>query len=740
MKEKEGSIIIQKALLSVAENPSSRVEESITLEEYFQRLRECPTKYLRSIRQVVSDAILSMIKKERDDQRDPESINFNKIDCSEIFENYIPDTLFANRFVQKMEGLKIGATQNKIYIFQGPPGCGKSTFLDDLLDAITKYTNLENSMYELVWQIKDQQKEGCKEECYTDTTTEVACPSHDHPIMLIPLELRREFLDEILKNNQKKHQIYHNKEYEWIFTDKPCAICESFYIELSKKFGSVKKMMKNVRVRPYQFNRRIGNGITVFGPGDEPLKQFILGNEHLQKKIDNFFGDSAKVQYTYSPFAKTNNGIYALTDVKENNIGRMRKLHNIVSEALLKVGHKEESVNSLIICVVNPEDMNSINDLKSFSDRIEIIKLTYVTDPDVEIQILKNTFGCDIERFFLPNVLDSFAKMIIATRLDTNSEAIKKWIKDGDLDKYRKYTDIDGLLIKMDFYRSRIPTWISEEDRKNLTANIRRMIIKEAEVDGHTGISGRESIKLFKELKNKFKKNDKKINMSDLEKFFTDLETKKQKELKEKSGNERSKVEDSIPNMHFWQDLVYIYNYSITEMIKMALYEYNEEQIDKDILHYLHATNMEMGTEETCPWTGEKIKASIDSFKIIEKKIFGIAHESIRESIQKSYVQITVQEVNLDGKNIKETEQFLRMKQQYISRLKDSSVSSLKDNDNFRNAIANYENTEKFASYDEKIKYSVNLLIKVLTEQHGYDEEGAIEISLYALDNYLFEE
>lgn len=728
-------IKIGSILSKVAKNYNSRNDE-MTLEEYFELVRENPKKYLRSIKQTVSDAVLSKIKVEKDDGNDPESIGFYKIDYSQIFPNFMPDTIFANRFRQKMEGMKIGSTQNKIMIFRGPSGCGKSTFLDDLLSSTENYINSEEgARYEIVWNITKNDKDG---------TIQIPCPSHDHPIMIIPQDIRVEFIDALLENTEDKYHIISDKEYEWIFTEKACTICESCFHELAKIFGSVEEMLKNVKVRKVVFNRRTGNGITVFGPGDEPLKQFIIGNETLQKHINEYFKDSAKVHYIYSPFAKTNNGIYILTDVKDYNVSRMRKLHNIVSEAVIKAGDKEESVNSLFICIVNHEDLDSINDLKSFWDRVEIIDITYVTDPKVEMQIYKDAFGHDIERLFLPRVFENFAKIIVATRLDTTSEAIKRWLN-KDLKRYSKYTDPNGLLIKMDIYSSSIPSWVSEEDIKKLTREIRLAIIKESELDGTSGISGRESVKLFKELMNKHQKSEKPISMEDLSMFFVDLRIKKNKKINdEKDGEAKKKIVKSIPEKSFFDTLQEIYDHSVAEEIKLALYEYNEEQINNDILTYLHAINMDMGTEEKCPWTGEKISANSDFFSIMEKKLFGNMNANIRSNLQKEYIQKTLQEVvhkktdQEKSEIIKKSPQFKRLKDQYISRLKETSVSSLKDNDNFRNAIADYRDKEKFKTYDKKIKYNVELLLKVLQEKYKYTEEGAISVSIYALDSALF--
>ena len=122
-------------------------------------------------------------------------------------------------------------------------------------------------------------------------------------------------------------------------------------------------------------------------------------------------------------------------------------------------------------------------------------------------------------------MLHNFARVIISTRLNKRSDALLEWI--GDPEKYRLYCDENLQLLKMEIYTGHIPNWLSEKDRKRLTAKRRRRIIAESEAEGEQGISGRDSIKIFNEFYSTYSKDDKLINMSQLCNFFT----KSRKEL-----------------------------------------------------------------------------------------------------------------------------------------------------------------------------------------------------------------
>jgi hypothetical protein len=140
---------------------------------------------------------------------------------------------------------------------------------------------------------------------------EVPCPSHDNPILMIPKHYRREFFDDLFKNDEFKWKLSTEKEYEWVFKDSPCTICSSLSEALLDRLKDPQKVYAMLYARPYRFNRRLGEGISVFNPGDKPLRQNVLTNPILQNRINRLLKDSNEVKYIFSQYAKTNNGIYA---------------------------------------------------------------------------------------------------------------------------------------------------------------------------------------------------------------------------------------------------------------------------------------------------------------------------------------------------------------------------------------------------------------------------------------------
>jgi len=753
---------VQQAIQHFDWNASERDQRiPVPFDAFLEDLAAEPFAVLRNAFQVFHDMIKAYVTQGLDEYPDdPESINFVSYDCSRLFiegsdHPFFADRLFANRLISLVEALKRGAQQNKIYIFEGPHGSGKSTFLNNLLRKFEEYANTEaGARFETMWRLNrktlglfnenatlsvfeklvelqnDQSQnqfeilQAKKALLSASDTIEVPCPSHDHPILIIPKQRRREFLDELLENTEFKWKLFTEKEYEWVFRDTCCTVCASLYEALLRKLKSPLKVFEMVYARPYVFNRRLGEGISVFNPGDKPIRKNIFGNNILQSRINQLLKDSNQVRYLFSQYAKTNNGIYALMDIKSHNTDRLIELHNIVSEGVHKVEDIEENVNSLFLALINPEDKKNIQDIQSFSDRIEYIHIPYVMALNTEVAIYRNIFGKHIEGNFLPRVLHNFARVIISSRLNVRSEALIEWI--GEPGKYRMYCDDNLHLLKMEIYTGHIPAWLSESDRKRFTAKRRRRIISESESEGNQGISGRDSIKIFNAFYSAYAKQDKRINMSNLCSFFT-KETHKLKEL--------------IPT-GFLESLMRMYNFLVLQEVKESLYYYNEKLISGDIQNYLFAVNFEPDAIATCTFTGEKLEITEDYLERIEKRFLGKTVEkdprlAFRKDMQKEYTAKTLtQEILVEGKPINETNIYLSLQERYVYNLKENVLDPFLGNKNFRRAIKDYD-TEAFKTYDKKIRNDVTYLIQNLCEKFRYSEQSAKEICVYVIDNDL---
>lgn len=751
---------LTKALSNLEKTAEQRQQSPVlSFAEFLQEVIQHPATVIRDVYQIYSDMIDEYICDGVDEYGDdPESIQFLKYDCGRLFVEgsdrpFFADRLFANRLIRHVESLKIGAKQNKIYIFDGPHGSGKSTFLNNLLRKFEEYANSpEGLRYEVVWNLKHDHLVGgvhslnsltdklawvlendgrkdlahevkcaCKEDAEFGGHFHAPCPSHDNPLLIIPKEIRRQFFDDLFENEEFKWQLFTEKKYEWLFHEEPCTICVTLYQELLKKYGSPLRVMECVNARPYVFNRRLGEGVSVFNPGDKPLKRTIMSNEVVQRSLDALLSGSKRVNYFYSRYAKTNNGIYALMDIKSHNTERLMELHNIISDGVHKVEDQEEQVNSLLFALMNPEDKKLLVDLHAFADRVEYINIPYVLDLQTEVEIYRENFGKHIDEAFLPRVLHNFARVIIATRLRTKSEAMDEWI--GDTDKYELYCDTNLQLLKMEIFTGHIPEWLGEDDVASFTAKRRQRIIAESEKDGWKGFSGRDSIRLFNEFFSTYVSDNKLIDMSMLGKFF----------------RKYCKQDRDILPMGFLDSLLRLYNYTVLQEVKESLYYYNEEQISRDLKNYIFAINFEPDTIETCEFTGDRLEITEEFFARMESRLQVEPRnaETFRSTVQRSYTTTALpQEMLRDGLEIGQTTLFGQLYEKCVYNLKEKVLEPFLENENFRRAVKDF-NKEDFKTYDDKIQNDVTFMIENLQQKYRYSRQGAKEICIYVIDNNL---
>ncbi len=724
-------------------------KQSLSFEEYLECIKREPKTALRSIFQLFHDMVKSYVEKGVDEYPDdPESIGFVKYDCSRLLTKgadnpFFADRLFANRFMRQIESLRQGFQQNRVYAYLGPSGCGKSTFLNNLLGTFESYTNTKDGqIFEIVWEIDENLFSGDGEVEGRETFT-IPCPSHDCPILIIPKEYRVEFLSALLPDAIEHLR---EKEYEWIFRGEVCTICKSLFWSLFEKLGSLEKVLGLVKARPYKFDRRVGEGISIFNPGDKPILgmengrpvSFYFTNRQIQEKLDRMFGTNA-VRYVYSHLAKTNNGIYVLMDVKMNNQDRFIELHNVISEGVHKVGDVEEHINSLFFALMNPEDQEIIKEKKmeSFQGRIHYNMIPFVLEPSTEVQIYLTIFGETIRKRFLPRIFENFARVVISSRMKIQydpkkkeSDPLKEWIP--DIKKYDRFCDEYGILLRMEIYSGVIPDWLSEEDRKKFTAPIRRALIAAGEDEGARGFSGRESIQYFRDFFNSYSRRPSLINMDDIADFF-----------KHKIG--RNVRDDKIPK-NFLDSLVDSYDYTILNEVKEALYFYNNEQISRDILRYLWAVNYDPGSKVRCEYTGEELEITLDFLASMASQLTGNQVET-REALefardtQRKYAALVAREPRAarERTRISETDLYRDMFNAYARNLKEKVLQPFINNANFREAIKAF-GTEGLEAFDTRLREHVIYMMKNLMEKFGYTEQGAKEICLYVLDKNLAEE
>lgn len=716
----------------------------IPYNDFLFLISQQPELVFRNIFQLFHDMLHHYVPGGEDDYPvTDDSIGFVKYDTWDLFvkgvdQPFFTDRLFANRLMNLAKDFRRGIQNNHIYLFEGPPGSGKSTFLNNLLLKLEEYTKLsEGTMYKVFWKLDLTKIKSAILELENDEFQNVqhredlitgrqqvmfSCPNNDHPILMLPRELRKQFLEELIPDTEFQKKLFNDKEYEWVLKDTPCTICSSIYNQLLDEVEDPAEVFDMIYVRRVEFNRQFGKGISVWNPGDEGTRKTMV-NDSLENYLNNLF-KSDEIRFIHSDLAYTNNGVYALMDIKDHNTKRLLNLHGVISDGVHKVEHVEEKISTLFMGLLNPEDKKHFADIRSFQDRIITVNIPYVLDYDIESKIYLNKFGENIKKLFLPRVLENFSKIIVSSRMNGGIEIFENWLK--NIEHYKKYIDEKLLMLRMELYRGVVPNWLKEEDIKGFKKHIRKEVLKQSENDGKSGISGRQSLSIFNNFISRFRDSSNLITMTNVAEYFNNLP---------------DKLRVHIPN-GFADAIFRLYEINILEEVKEAIFYYNDTQIKKDICNYLYAINFDAGETVKCSYTGEDIDIDEDWFKGIEqylmnKDLSDVQRQNERTKIQKEYVTKTLaQEIRLKNKKITQTQQYKNLFGKYSESLKKFSLDPFMGNTNFVRALHEY-GTEKFKSYDTRLKKDIDFMLGNMVKKFRYTKQGAMIVVLHVVDNNL---
>src|SRR5208283_6092666 len=152
---------VEEVFTDLSTRISEQEQRSPTrLTEFTEFAANHPDLVFRNVFQRICDMIIAFVGEGVDEYPDdPESIRYVSYDCGELFVEgtdhpFFADRLFANRLINHVNTFRRGIRQNRIYILEGPHGCGKSTFLNNLLMKFEQYSRTkEGAAYEIVWRL-----------------------------------------------------------------------------------------------------------------------------------------------------------------------------------------------------------------------------------------------------------------------------------------------------------------------------------------------------------------------------------------------------------------------------------------------------------------------------------------------------------------------------------------------------------------------------------------------------------
>ncbi len=219
-------------------------------------------------------------------------------------------------------------TEKRILLLHGPVGSAKSTVVRLLKKGAEFYSRKpEGALYSFRWVKKE----------LNDTRNifgaaqEIRSPMHEDPLLLVPLEARRELLKEINKKLP---------EDEWIVMDGDlCPASRYIYRELMAHYnGDWEKVMNHVMVERIVLSEQDRIGIGTFQPKDEKNQDSTeLTGDINYRKIAEYGSDSDPRAFNFDgEFNIANRGIIEFVEVLKLDVAFLYDLLGASQEHKIK--------------------------------------------------------------------------------------------------------------------------------------------------------------------------------------------------------------------------------------------------------------------------------------------------------------------------------------------------------------------------------------------------------------------
>jgi serine protein kinase len=196
-------------------------------------------------------------------------------------------------------------TEKRVLLLHGPVGSAKSTIVRRLKRGLELYSKTEaGALYTFDWFMGELPESANGSVAKLKNVEWEACPMHEDPLHLVPLNMRDQVLDELNKDRGEDDQI--------VVKGDLCPFCRYNYRDLMIRYdGDWTKMIQHMRVRRLVFSEQDRIGIGTFQPKDEKNQDSTeLTGDINYRKIALYGSDSDPRAFNFDgEFNIANRGI-----------------------------------------------------------------------------------------------------------------------------------------------------------------------------------------------------------------------------------------------------------------------------------------------------------------------------------------------------------------------------------------------------------------------------------------------
>ena len=330
----------------------------------------------------------------------------------------IPLMKLVNTFRSAAEGY---GTERRVILLHGPVGSAKSTIARLLKKGLEAYSKIEEgALYTFTWTDKGPQRHGT----LGKEVDEFACPMHEEPLHLLPLEIRDKIVDELNRGGKTKYKIKVEGDL--------CPACRFIFRKLLTHYeGDVNKVLEHTEVRRLVLSEADRVGIGTFQPKDEKNQDSTeLTGDINYRRIAEYGSDSDPRAFNFDgEFNIANRGIVEFIEVLKLDVSFLYDLLGASQEHKIKPKKfAQTDIDEVILGHTNEPEYRRLQNnefMEALRDRTVKIDIPYITKLKEEIRIYKKDFNEKKIKgqHIAPHTIEMAAMWAILTRLEMPKKA-----------------------------------------------------------------------------------------------------------------------------------------------------------------------------------------------------------------------------------------------------------------------------------------------------------------------------
>ncbi len=415
-----------------------------------------------------------------------------------------------NQLYKTLKAFARQGLNNKLILLHGPNGSAKSSMIHAMMAGLENYSKLpEGALYSFNWvfPLEHYTKGNIGINTYSaskasvttyaripdeEIAARVPCDLKDHPLLVIPQEQRKAFLEQLLGPSQAQELWNHLPNY--LTKGDLCHRCKQIFdVLITSNGGDFKKILMNIQVERIYFARRYRKGLVTIEP------QLHVDAQYQQLSINKNLASLPASLQSLNLFTLTgdlvdgNRGLVEYSDLLKRPIDSFKYLLSACETGAVNVGNTIAYLDTLLLGSANEIQLDAFKefpDFTSFKARIELIRVPYLLSVSDEKEIyesqLQQIAG---EKHVAPHVSWTLALWAVLTRLK----------KPNSINFPPNVSSLVASLHPLDkaklYDTGELPNNISPEERKVLRASIAKLRDEYSNVpyyEGRMGASARE--------------------------------------------------------------------------------------------------------------------------------------------------------------------------------------------------------------------------------------------------------